>query len=141
MQKINAQRAILGGLVAGLVINVIEGVMHGVVLAKADADVMTSLNRSPSGSGGQIAALNAWGFALGIVTILLYASIRPRFGAGPKTAVRAGLFVWAGASALGAAVPLITGIYRVDITVINVGYELAMLCVAAIAGAAVYKEE
>ena len=140
MGKINLGRAILGGVVAGVVINFVEGIMHGVVLAKADADLMASLNRSPAGSPNQIIGLNIWGFALGIATVLLYAAIRPRMGAGPKAAICAGLFMWTGVSALGAAVPAITGVYRLDLTLINVGYELVMLVVAAIAGASVYRE-
>jgi hypothetical protein len=33
-------------------------------------------------------------FVLGIASVWLYAAIRPRYGAGPKTAVCAGLAVW-----------------------------------------------
>jgi hypothetical protein len=33
-------------------------------------------------------------FVLGIVSVWLYAAIRPRYGAGPRTAVVAGLAVW-----------------------------------------------
>ena len=33
--------------------------------------------------------------ALGVATVWLYAAIRPRFGPGPKTAICAGLVVWA----------------------------------------------
>ncbi|SRR5258706_2145172 len=141
MGKINSGRVILGGLVAGIVINVVEAIMHGAVLAGRDAQMMTSLNRSAAGSANQIIALNVWGFALGILTVWLYAAIRPRMGAGPKTAVCAGLFMWAAASLLGSAVPAILGIYSVDLTVINLVYELVMLPIAALAGAAVYKED
>jgi hypothetical protein len=140
MGKINLGRVILGGLVAGIVINVMEGIMHGMVWVSRDADLLTSLNRPAAGSANQIVALNVWGFAVGILTIALYAAIRPRMGAGPKTAVCAGLFVWAGTSLLGAAIPLILGIYRADMTAMNVGFELVVLALAAVAGAAVYKE-
>jgi len=141
MGKINKPRVLLGGLVAGIVINVVEGVMHGVVLANQDAEMMTRLNLSTAASAGRIVALNAWGFALGILTLTVYSAIRPRMGAGPGTAMRAGLFVWAGACVLGAAVPGILGIYKLDLTLINLGYELVMMLVASVAGAAVYKEE
>jgi hypothetical protein len=35
--------------------------------------------------GAQLAMFIAWGFLVGIVAIWLYAGIRPRYGAGPKT--------------------------------------------------------
>jgi hypothetical protein len=140
MSRINKARVLLGGLLAGIVINVVEGIMHGVVLADQDAAMMSRLNLSPGASAGRIAALNAWGFALGILTVFTYAAIRPRFGAGPGTAVRAGLLMWASACVLGAAIPGILGIYKLDLTLINAGYELVMLPLAAVAGAAVYKE-
>src|SRR5207249_3963498 len=36
----------------------------------------------------------AWGFLVGIFAVWLYAAIRPRYGAGPKTALCAGAAVW-----------------------------------------------
>jgi hypothetical protein len=33
-------------------------------------------------------------FIYGIVLVYLYAAIRPRFGAGPSTAVQAGILMW-----------------------------------------------
>jgi hypothetical protein len=140
MGKINAGRMILGGVVAGIIINLFEGITHGVFLASRDTEMMTSLNRPVGGSANQIIALNVWGFALGILTVWLYAAIRPRMGAGPKAAACAGLFVWATASVLAAAVPAILGIYRLDLTLTNIAIELPMLVIASIAGAAVYKE-
>ena len=141
MGKINLGRVLLGGIVAGLVINVIEGVMHGVILVDRDAEMLKRLGLPTAGSMNQIIALNVWGFVLGILTVWLYAAIRPRMGAGPKTAVCAGLFMWAAISLLGSAVPLIMGIYGMQLTTINLVFELVMCPLAAVAGAAIYKEE
>ena len=44
----------------------------------------------------------AWGFLVGIFAVWLYAAIRPRYGAGPKTALCAGAAVW-GIGYLGAS--------------------------------------
>jgi hypothetical protein len=141
MGKINVGRVFLGGIVAGLVINVMEGVLHGLVLANRDTDMLKNLGLPPGGSTNEIIALNLWGFAVGILTVWTYAAIRPRMGAGPKTAACAGLFVWAGVSLLGAAVPTILGIYHLDLTAVNVICELVMFVLAGIAGGAVYKED
>ena len=90
MDKINWQRVILGGLLAGVIINVVEWVVNGLIFAGDWASVMKDLNRSGTFSPKQIVALNLWGFLTGIAMIWLYAAIRPRYGAGPKTAACAG---------------------------------------------------
>src|ERR1051325_515192 len=94
MERINWNRVLLGGLLAGLIFNASEFVLNGVILQKDWADAMKTMNRSGEMSGAQIAGFNLWGFATGIVAVWFYAAIRPRFGAGPKTAVIAGLGVW-----------------------------------------------
>ena len=138
--KINYSRVILGGLVAGVIINVVEGMMHAVVLASQWEEQMKSLGLSAGGSIKQIVVLNLWGFAAGILTVWLYAAIRPRMGAGPRTAMCAGLFTWATICGMGTAVPVILHIYRLDLGLIGVGYELVEMLVAAVAGAYFYKE-
>ncbi len=140
MGKINLGRVILGGLVAGVIIDLIEGIMHAVVFADRWAAQMTSLNRSQAGSMEQIVVLNLWGFAAGILTVWLYAAIRPRFGAGPKTAMCAGLFTWATICGMGTAVPVILHIYQLDLGLMGVGYEVVEMLIASVAGAYFYKE-
>ncbi|HTG13743.1 MAG TPA: hypothetical protein VK747_00595, partial [Blastocatellia bacterium] len=94
MGKINMGRVILGGLLAGLIINIGESVLNGMILAKDLEDVMRSLNK-PAITGSAIAVFVVLGFVLGIIIVWIYAAIRPRFGPGPKTALCAGLTVWA----------------------------------------------
>src|SRR6266849_4394870 len=88
MGKINWTRVILGGLVAGLIINVFEFVMNGVILAKDMEAAISALGRQMG--GGALAMFIAWGFLVGIFAIWLYAAIRPRYFACPKTAACAG---------------------------------------------------
>jgi len=139
--KINLGRVILGGLVAGVIINLIEGLMNGVVLMSRWEEQMASLNRSEAGSAKQIVVLNLWGFAAGILTVWLYAAIRPRLGAGPKTVMCAGLFCWATICGMGTAVPVILHVYRLDLGLMGVGYELVEMLLASLAGAYFYKED
>ena len=54
---------------------------------------------TPQAHSGHLAmlcfsVLVAGSFALGVLAVWTYAAIRPRFGAGPKTAVCAGFAVW-----------------------------------------------
>ena len=93
MGKINWRRVLLGGLLAGVVINVVESVVYGVILKRQWQAAMEALGKSPKPGGMWI--LVAVGFFMGVVAIWLYAAIRPRFGPGPKTALYAGLCVWA----------------------------------------------
>src|SRR5437667_3678198 len=44
--------------------------------------------------GAQLCMFVAWGFLVGIFAVWLYAALRPRYGAGPKTALCAGAAVW-----------------------------------------------
>src|SRR3989442_15207595 len=94
MSRINWTRVILGGLLAGLLINTSEFILNGVILEKAWGAAMGALGKPTQLSGGQIAMFNVFGFLIGIFGVWLYAAIRPRYGAGPRTAVIAGLAVW-----------------------------------------------
>ena len=79
----NMSGIIKGGLVAGLLINVSEYVLNMMVIPV------------PEGAGGSIGFWVVYAFVMGLLTAYLYALIRPRCGAGPKTGVCAGLLVWA----------------------------------------------
>src|SRR6059036_2704431 len=94
MTHTNRLRVVLGGLLAGVVINVVEFITNGVILKDTWAQSMQSLGKPAEISAGAIVMFNIWGFLLGIAAIWLYAAIRPRYGAGPSTAVRAGLAAW-----------------------------------------------
>ena len=58
MGKINRNRVILGGLVAGAIINIFESVLNGVVLAKDMEAAIKALGRQMG--GGQLAAFIVW---------------------------------------------------------------------------------
>src|SRR6059058_256418 len=137
MGKINWTRVILGGLVAGVIINVFESVLNGVILAKDMEAAIRALGRQMG--GGALAMFIAWGFLVGIFAVWLYAAIRPRYGAGPRTAACAGIAVWALAYLLGSAVPVIMHLFPVGLTLVGIGVGLIETIVAGVAGAAVYK--
>lgn len=143
MGKINWARVVLGGVVAGVIINVFEFVANGVFLAADWEAMMKALGRTnfPSPSAGVI--LLIWGFLSGIGVIWLYAAVRPRFGPGVKTALLTGFAFW-----------LLTTVLR-TIDDAGVGYPflypprlltiLVLMCLvqfiaASIAGAWIYRE-
>jgi hypothetical protein len=141
MSKINLTRVILGGVAAGIVIDVCEGILNGVILKQQWADAFTALGKaSQTMSVKQIAAFNLWGLAAGIITVWLYAGLRPRYGAGPRTAILAGLTVWALAFGLATAVPVFFHLYPVGLGLTSVALEAVEMILAGLAGAALYKE-
>lgn len=139
MSKINIGRVVLGGIVAGIVINIFEYVLNGLYLADQWTDVMSSINRPPLGMN-EIVWFNVMGFVLGFAAIWIYAAIRPRFGAGAKTAVYAALAVWFAGYIAADATPAIMGVIDMQMYYLLVGVGLVEIIVATIAGAYLYKE-
>ena len=139
MGKINVARVILGGLVAGLVLNVIDFVMYGMVL-KADFDnALHALGRPPV-NNNMIMIFVGLDFLFGIWMVWLYAAIRPRFGAGPKTAVIAGVALWFFVFLLHAVGEAPLGLFPMRLYTIGVIVGLVQYAVAGAVGAYVYKE-
>jgi hypothetical protein len=139
MGSINIGRVILGGLVAGLVINISETILNVVVLAQAMEDLLRARNL-PALGGSAIGGFVFFAFLLGIVTVWLYAAIRPRFGPGVKTAVIAALFVWYFAYFYSTSATVLMGISPVKVAVVNVVWGLVEIVLASIAGAWLYNE-
>ena len=140
MGKINMGRVIIGGLVAGVVINMFEGVLNGLVLADRWSAYMQSLGKAPAFATGQLVGFDVIGFVLGILTVRLYAAIRPRFGSGPRTAVRAGLIIWAVGTLVPGVTNVITGLAPANLTYIGIAVGIVEYVLAGLAGAALYKE-
>src|SRR2546430_16887762 len=85
MGKINMQKVLIGGLGAGLGLNVIDFVMFGVVLKAQMAAAMQALGK-PAMSNAQIPWFVFLDFVGGIAMGGVYAAMRPSFGGGQGTA-------------------------------------------------------
>jgi hypothetical protein len=140
MGSINMGRVVLGGLLAGLVINASEFVLNEVVLGAEMRAMMERLNL-PQIGGNAIAVFVVFGFVLGIATTWLYAAIRPRYGAGPKTALCAGATVWFLAYFYTSVGLVVVGMIPRRMAAISLAWGLVELLVAAEAGAWLYREE
>jgi hypothetical protein len=77
----------------------------------------------------------------GIFLIWLYAAIRPRFGAGVRTAVIAGLAGWFSAGLLCNLIQLPNGIMPLGLTIIIIAFVLIEYVLAAVIGAKIYTED
>ncbi|UCC81953.1 MAG: hypothetical protein JSW46_13205 [Gemmatimonadota bacterium] len=140
MGKINLGRVLLGGLLAGVVLTVLEFVLNGLIVGDQWTAAMESLNRTaPEGAGVMIAYV-VWNFLLGIALVWFYAAVRPRFGPGPKTAVITGLAVWFVVWLLMFGGTVIGNVFPTNLVVITVIWELFEVPIATVAGAWLYQE-
>ena len=139
MRGINTTRVVIGGIVAGLVINVSEFILNMVVLGADLNAAMSRLNLPPVG-GQAIPVFVVLGFALGIATVWLYAAIRPRYGAGPKTALYAGAAVWFFAYLYSGVGMMVMGVFPGRLMAVGMIWGLGEVLLASVAGAFLYAE-
>ena len=139
MGKINVGRVLLGGLVAGVILNIGEFLFNDVLFGAQMTDWLVKHNlHEPSGSF--IAVATALTFVLGIVMVLLYALIRPRLGAGPKTAVVAALLMWFGICVYAGIIYGLILELPSNAMLLGLGWGLVEYILGALAGAFLYKE-
>lgn len=135
----NYARILLGGLVAGLVLCIGEFLFNEVIMAEQMKETFARLNVPPPGSTF-MAIATVLTFALGILIVMLYAMVRPRFGPGPKTAICAALMVWFVSCVYCSIIyGLLLGL-SVNMIVIGAIWCLVEYSLAAIAGAWLYRE-
>ena len=140
MGKINIGRVILGGIVAGIVGDILGFLVDGVMLAPQWSAGMRALGKSDF-SASQNVGFTIVGLAFGILVVWLYAAIRPRLGAGPKSAVYAGVAAWAmGILLPNLAFMAVAGLFASSLITMTTAAGLVEWVLAALAGAALYKE-
>jgi hypothetical protein len=140
MKGINYGRVGLGGLVAGLVLNIGEFILNELILADRWIALLEAYNlRTPT--VGVTLSYAGLLFVFGIGIVYLYAAIRPRYGPGPKTAMCAGLIVWFFVWLLAFGSAILFGILSATLVVVTVIWGLVEVPLAAVAGAWLYREE
>ncbi len=140
MGKINMGRVIIGGMVAGIVADLLGYLVDGMWLGQRWADAMSFLGH-PTFSSSMLIGFNVLGIVTGIVSIWLYAAIRPRFGAGLGTAIRAGVVVWVLATLVpNASFMYVANLFPKHLTLYTTLGGLVEVVVGTIIGAWLYKE-
>ena len=142
MGKINYGRVIRGGIVGGIVAGTLDCFFNGVLLGQQWVDAMKALNHPNAFTGSAFLIVLFLSFILGfILTVWMYAAIRPRFGAGVRTAVYVGLIAWAFARFLpNLGNVIIGGFFPRRLVVYSTLLEIVEFVVGAIVGAALYRE-
>ena len=94
---INTKKVLIGGIAAGVVINVIDFISNTYILGarmKAESDAFKPGMSDQMTTGRAIAGYIVIDLVLGLLLVWTYAAIRPRFGPGIKTAVYAAVLFW-----------------------------------------------
>jgi len=139
MKKINLGRVLLGGLIAGVVLNIGEYLLNEVVLGDDMRANFAKLGL-PEPGGDFIAKAVIATFVLGVVITFLYAAIRTHFGPGVKTAIYAGLFAWFFVTVYTGVIYSSLGLFSMKLLLIGGVWGLVEYSLGAIAGAWIYKE-
>jgi hypothetical protein len=136
MDRLNWGRVIVSGLAAGAIVNAFEYGGHRVVLDDAWTAAFRALGKTPAGWSTFIPA----NFFVGILLVWLYARLRPRYGGGPKTALRSGLAVWAVFWVIPMMAIMPMDLFPNGLLAIVIGLGLVDVNLAALVGAWLYKE-
>ncbi len=141
MGRINTGRVIIGGIAGGIVMSALDFVMNGFIL-KADFDAVNQARHIDPAIGMQannLAALVGFDFLMATLIVFTYASIRPRFGAGPKTAFIASLIIGIACCIL-AGYFAATGFFPWHVWAKASAASTFNIVVAGMVGGALYKE-
>ena len=139
MGRINLARVLIGGFVAGLIINFGEFILNGVLIADEMNAAMAALNK-PAIAPVMIGWFVVFSFGFAFVLVWTYAAIRPRLGPGVQTAVCASALCWG----LGYFYPnlffLVMDLFPRNLIVLSSIWTLVEVTIAGIAGAWAYTE-
>ncbi|MCG6956048.1 MAG: hypothetical protein LJF04_08650 [Gemmatimonadetes bacterium] len=139
MKGVNLGRVVMGGLLAGLVINIGESILSMGILGDEWQQVADSLGAQQGPAA--IAYYVVGGFVVGLVGVWLYAAVRPRMGPGPATAVKVGLVVWLLAWAWPTLALLFWGAFPAKLIWVSLVWGFVEVPVGILVGAWSYREE
>jgi hypothetical protein len=142
VSKINRSRLVLGGITAGVVLNFITGFANATLFNGAFqtwASEMGSHLHPPS-PAAQIVLWVVMCLIDGMSGVWIYAGLRPRFGAGPKTALLAGLSVWVVGRFCVTLDMMALGVFPLQMMVGQAALGLFAILSSVLIGAWLYKE-
>jgi len=141
MSAINSGKVLIGGLLAGLVMNVLDMVNGFLIMGEEFRSNAQRLGLDPAQmeSGAGMATWITIDFLMGILLVWTYAAMRTRFGPGPSTAVKAALVPWL---SIGLIMFGMTqgGMMTMSIWVKMSAISLVIMTIGSVAGAWAYKE-
>ena len=141
MPRTNWLRLIIGILLATLIMFLSDGFFHERVVVADWTAVYTALgSRPPEHSTANLLYFFLFELGRGILAISLYVMLRVCWTPGPAAAALAGIVTWIAFSVTGPAQFIPLGFFSHALWLKVGGFHLITSIIAAIAGAAVYKE-
>ncbi|MFW6079979.1 MAG: hypothetical protein ACODAE_10180, partial [Gemmatimonadota bacterium] len=138
MGRIDASRVLVGGLLAGVVINIGEYLLNQPILGDEMEAMVARMGLEYSSAA--TATFIVLSFVMGIVAVWAYAAMRPRYGPGPATAVRAGLLAWFFTYVVQTVGWTMMGVFTAGTAALVLVWGLIELPLATVAGAWLYRE-
>jgi len=138
---ISTGKVVTGGLLAGVVMNVLDMTWNYTVLSGDMKAMVDQMHLDPAVMTDLSYAV-PWiviDFVLGLVVVWTYAAMRPRLGPGPKTAVLAALVPWVSVTSVLCGFASI-GMFSEAMMTKGSFFALISIVAASVAGAAIYKE-
>ena len=138
----NRQKIVVAGLVAGLVLNVLDFITNTYVVGGALTQAMNAVNPSlmtAMSTPRAMATFVVTDFVYGIALVWLYAAMRPRYGAGPRNAMMSAFFVWL-VSALGFSMFHTMGMMAMPLWLLMALVAFVNFSISALVGGKLYSE-
>jgi hypothetical protein len=136
----NVTRLLLGGLAAGVICFIGDGLIHGLILKEQWAETMTGLGKTVQEDPTDFAFFAVYDLLKGFFGVWLYAAIRGKFGPGPKTGLIAGAATWVGTTLIPHITWLAIPIFAQAFVAQWMVFEAVPIFLGVFAGAAIYKE-
>jgi len=141
MSRINWARLFIGSLIAAIIMFVTDGFIHETILKADWHAVYTALRATePEGHGSKMVYFALFELGRGFTAMMFYVTMRAFFGAGPKTAVLAGIVGWIAFSLTGPVQFIPLGFFSNALWLKVAVIHLIVSIIATIAGAALYKD-
>lgn len=138
----NIKKVVVGGLVAGIVVNVFDFVANYALSARmrAESEAFKPGLADQMMQGSAVISYIIMDLVIGIALVWTYAAVRPRFGPGPRTAFYVAMLFWL----LGLIFN--SGYRQMGMVSSGLWWTLAVIAlvnylVASQAGAAIYSED
>lgn len=139
MGGINVGRWLAGGVAAGILIWVFEGVASVLYMGEVEA-ALAAHNLSMEMSAGMFLLTITVSLLVGLTLVFFYAAARPRFGPGPRTAVIVAVALWFGSYLISLLGYGMLGLFPGGLLVMWAVVGLIELILASLLGGWVYRE-
>ena len=139
MGGINVGRWLAGGVAAGILIWVFEGVASVLYMGEVEA-ALAAHNLSMEMSAGVFLLTITVSLLAGLTLVFFYAAARPRFGPGPRTAVIVAAALWFGSYLISLLGYGMLGLFPGGLLVMWAVVGLIELILASLLGGWIYRE-